>query len=71
MTWVKCIDKDDKPNKLPPCIFAKSSDPVGVLSTKDLLFLGFIKCSINGSNYLANTPRPCSNYISQNKDEIK
>ena len=59
MAVVKCVDKD---NIITPCRLATDPKPIGILSTKDMRFLGYSSCMITGKTYLFNADRICGDY---------
>jgi len=52
---IRCIDKSKSP--IPPCKYAASPLPHSVLTSKDMVILGYCSCLKSGKNYLANADR--------------
>ena len=59
MKVVKC--KDTR-GRVPRCVSAIIPDRLGVLSSSDMVVLGYIKCVCSRHHYLANADRACYSY---------
>ena len=57
--WIYCRNNKRKAS----CIYATEAYPQGVLTSRDMVFLGYCSCLKDGQTYIANALRDCDKQI--------